>query len=140
MSNLLLRSFRPFRAALSTTPARLAGAGKVPTPTMDTPEKKPDSISNSNTPPSEKFAEEARQRGPSGAGQGTRGPGKPDAPAESQRGSGEGSAAGGGSLGLGKGEPISPPDPAKGEKSASIGQQEFDKDGSDKRGDLGKTA
>jgi hypothetical protein len=132
MSNLL-RSFRPLRAALSTTPARLAGAGKVPTPTMDTPEKKPDSISNSNAPPSEKFAEEARQRGPSGAGQGTRGPGKPDAPSESGRGSV-------GGLGLGEGEPINPPDPAKGEKSASVGQQEFDKDGSDKRGDLGKTA
>ena len=144
--------------AVSTTPTRLyaAGTGKVPTPTMDTPEKKPDSISNSNSPPSG-YAEEASKRGPPTPGA-NRGENKqspasnPDskssandsvprpANGETRTSSDSPAAAGKKDLGLGKGEPIQPPDPAKGEESASVGQQEFDSDGSDKRGDLGKTA
>lgn len=140
-----LRSHRALLArpaasrTLITTPTRLyaAGTGKVPTPTMDTPENKPDSVSNSNSPPSG-FAEEASKRGPSGGPGANQGEGKesPAAPAPASTPA----AAGKKDLGLGKGEPIQPPDPAKGEKSASVGQQEFDSDGADKRGDLGKTA
>jgi hypothetical protein len=112
-----LRSIRPTRvAAFSSTSSAFKGAGKVPTPTMDTPEKKPDSVSNGNEPPPG-FAESAPGY-----------KGSPDA------------ASGKQDLGLGKGDKITPPDPTKGEASASVGQQEFDSDGSDKRGDLGKTA
>lgn len=96
---------------------------------MDTPENKPDSVSNSNSPPS---------GFPSDAPNANKGE---ESPSTSAGDSGpRPKAAGGGDLGLGKGEPINPPDPAKGEKSASVGQQEFDSNGADKRGDLGKTA